>query len=128
MVEIEACQEGIGFFVVAIFMAPAGIVFNPKAERVVLNWIDNSCLWGLKGFEVGCCDGFAANQVVQAMKKPATECIAVRTLFGMQLEDVVVIEDLISKANNEWSDVAPDIAEVSDFDCSCIVNLRENIL
>ena len=57
VVEIEACQEGIGFFVVAIFMTPAGIVFNPKADGVVLNWIDNSCLWGLKGFEVGCCDG-----------------------------------------------------------------------
>ena len=46
----------------------------------------------------------------------------------MQLEDVVVIEDLISKANDEWSDVASDIAEVSDFDRSCIVNLCESTL
>ena len=62
------------------------------------------------------------------MKAPAAECIAVRTLFGMQLEDVVVIENLIPKANNEWSDVASDIAEVSDFDLLCIFNSRKNFL
>ena len=43
VVEIEAYQEWIGLCVVAIFMAPAGIVFNPKAEGVVLNWINNAC-------------------------------------------------------------------------------------
>ena len=46
----------------------------------------------------------------------------------MQLEDVVVIENLIPKANNEWSDVASDIAEVSDFDLLCVFNSRKNIL
>ena len=66
---------------------------------------------------------FAANQVVQAVKEPAAECIAVRAFFGVQLEDEVVVEDLIFKANDEWSDVASDISEMSDFNF-CALSTR----
>ena len=45
-------------------MAPAGIVLNSEAESIVLNRIHNAYFWRLKGFKVGRCDGFAANQIV----------------------------------------------------------------
>ena len=128
LVEIVAIEEGFGFGVVAILMAPAGIVLNSEAKGIVFDRINKSCICWFEGLKIGCCNHFTANQVVQAVKEPAAECIAVRTLFGVQLEDVVVIENVISKANNEWSDVASDISEVSDFDPLCVVNVRKNIL
>ena len=40
--ELELFEESVGFSEVAIFVAPARIVFDPEAEGIVLNWIDNS--------------------------------------------------------------------------------------
>jgi len=40
---MEAFEEGSGFGVVAILMAPARIVLNAEAEGVVFDWIDNAC-------------------------------------------------------------------------------------
>ena len=45
VVEIEAFEKRIGFGVVSVLMAPAGIMFNSETESVILNGIDNSCLW-----------------------------------------------------------------------------------
>ena len=103
-------------------------MFDPKAEGIIFNRIDNACFFRLKGLEVGGCDGFAANQVVQAVQKPAAEGIAVRTLFGVQLEDQVVIENLIAKANDEGGDVASDVAEMTDFNLLCISDALKDAL
>ena len=116
MVELEAFEERAGFAVVAILMPPAGIMLDAEAESVIFNRIYNSCLLRLKCFEIGCGNNVAANQVVQTVKKPATECIAVRAFFRVKLQDEVVVEDLILEANDEWGDVASDVAEGSNFD------------
>ena len=109
-------------------MAPTGIVFDSEAEGVVLNRIHNTCLWRLEGFEVGCCNGFAANQVIQAVKEPAAERIAVGAFFRVELKDEVVVEDLILKANDEWSDVASNVAEMPDVNSLGIFNTCKNVL
>ena len=44
MTEIESLQESVGFAEVAIFMAPAGIMFDPEAEGIIFNGIDNARL------------------------------------------------------------------------------------
>ena len=49
------------------------------------------------------------------MKEPTAECIAVRAFFGVEFEDEVVVEDLIFKANNEWSDIASNVVEMPYF-------------
>ena len=127
VVEIEAFEKGAGFDVVAVLMPPARIVFDPEAESVVLNRIHNACLGRLKGFKIGGGNFFAANQVVQAVKKPTAECIAVRAFFRVELKDEVVVENLILKANDEWSDVASDVPKSSNINFLCILNSLENM-
>ena len=126
VVEFEPFEEGACFAVVAILVSPAGIMLDAEAESVIFNRIYNSCLSWLKRFEIGGCNNVAANQVVQAVKKPAAECIAVRAFFGVKLQDEVVVEDLILEANDKWGDVASDVAEGSNFDFMCIINSCEN--
>ena len=108
-------------------MAPAGIVLNSEAECVVLNRIHDACLWRLESFEIGGCNGFAANQVVKAVKEPAAERIAVGAFFGVELKDEVVVEDLIFKANEEWSDVASNVFEVTNVNPLGIFDLCKNV-
>ena len=79
--ELELFKESVGFSEVAIFVAPARIVFDSEAGGIVFNWIDNSCVCRLKCLEIGGDNGLVANQIVQAVQKPAAECIAVRALF-----------------------------------------------
>ena len=90
--------------------------------------IHNACLWTLEGFEIGCCNGFAANQVVQAVKEPAAERIAVGAFFRVELKNEVVVEDLILKANDEWSDVASNVSEMSYVNPLGVFNTCKNVL
>ena len=46
----------------------------------------------------------------------------------MQLEDEVVLQNLITKPNEEWSDIASDVAEMSDFYFLSIVDPCKDIL
>ena len=128
MAEVESFQESVGFAEVAIFMAPTWIVFNSEAKGIVLDWVDNACFFRLKDLEIGGGDGFVANQIVQTVQKPAAERIAVRAFFWVQLENEVVVEDLRSKSNDEWSDVASDVAEMSNFNLLRIIDAFKDAL
>ena len=82
----------------------------------------------MKCLEIGGGDCFVANQIVQAVQKPATECIAVWALFRMQLENEIIFQNLVAKANDEWGDVASDIAEMLNIYFLCILNVLKDAL
>ena len=44
LVEVVVIEEGSGFGVIAILMAPAGIVLNSEAEGIVFDRINKSCI------------------------------------------------------------------------------------
>ena len=46
----------------------------------------------------------------------------------MQFEDEVIVENFISESNDEGSDVASDIAEMSNFNLLCVPDALKDAL
>ena len=71
------------FYEIVVWVPPACVMSHPKRQSEIDGWIDHGDIIFQQLIKICECGCFTANQIIQAMKKPATQRIAVGTFFWM---------------------------------------------